>query len=57
MKKRIIITIDAEFGSNFQKELADKAIYTVMEGLALYLRNTHKKNVFTYKKEEFNKAK
>ena len=44
MKKTINITIEAQFGSEFQEEFAVSSLEGVLHAWVLYLENSHKKN-------------
>ena len=45
---KIVINIEAEFGSNFQEEVGLKVIEVVMEAMRLRMLSTHKKNKLDY---------
>ena len=52
MKRKLIITINAEFGSKFQYESAKNALVLMIEAWKSFYLSTHKKNKITSEYED-----
>lgn len=44
IKRKITIEIDLKLGSEFQKEIFDRAIHSMMEALRVFVPSKHKNN-------------
>lgn len=42
--KKIVITLEAEYGSNFQKEVFETALGSTLLGLITFINQRHRKN-------------
>jgi len=48
MNKKIILKIDATFGSRFQKETALDSLALILKAWTTFYQNNHKKNKIKY---------
>lgn len=55
MNQLIKIEIEAEFGSDFQKETANKTLELMILGWVQHIKYAHKKNRIDYAIEKTNK--